>query len=362
MITVSNSNFYKAVLLWFSQHGRKDLPWQKDPSPYSVWISEIMLQQTQVKTVIPYYQKFMAAFPSLDSLAQATEDEVLALWSGLGYYSRARNLYKTALLLSESKLIENAQQGFPDTVTQLQSLPGIGRSTAGAIVALAMNKRAAILDGNVKRVLTRCFAIDGWPGKSAINKQLWQLSEQLTPDIQIKDYTQAMMDLGATVCSRTNPDCDSCPLTNMCIANKQGEQNLYPGRKKKSSLPDKHQYFYLLTNDDNQILMEQRPATGVWGGLWAPPAVDKNTDCTDYLLNKYGITTESETPLAEFKHTFSHFHLHLYPVKARIVNRVVDLEICENNLRWDSLDNWLKSGISTAVRKMLLQTKSHSTN
>ncbi len=189
MMNINEIDFYQAVLDWFSIYGRKDLPWQKDPTPYSVWVSEVMLQQTQVNTVIPYYLKFMTMFPTLLSLAQASEDEVLSLWSGLGYYRRAQNLHKTAGILSATQLTKKYQQSFPEMVSELQALPGIGRSTAGAIVALAMNKRATILDGNVKRVLTRCFAITGWPRKAEVNRNLWQLAEKLTPQLQVKDYT-----------------------------------------------------------------------------------------------------------------------------------------------------------------------------
>jgi len=363
MHKIDQKQFSNSILNWFAKYGRKDLPWQIKPTPYSVWVSEIMLQQTQVKTVIPYYQKFMRTFPSLDDLAAASEDEVLALWSGLGYYSRGRNLHKAAQLLKNPDYSNQTQQGFPVTVAELELLPGIGRSTAGAILALSLNKRAAILDGNVKRVLARCFAIPGWPGKSTTLKQLWEIAELLTPESKVKDYTQAMMDLGATVCSRSNPDCEECPLGTICIARKQDMQSAYPGKKVKKALPEKHQYFYLLMDGNNNILMEKRPPSGIWGGLWAPPTSDKaeNGDSfslKSHLSEEFGLAIESTRQLTPFKHTFSHFQLHLYPVQATIINNPSTQLIKENNLCWDNLDNWLQKGISAAVKTMLLQIKS----
>ncbi len=362
MHKIDQKQFSYSILTWFAKYGRKNLPWQITPTPYSVWISEIMLQQTQVKTVIPYYQKFMSAFPSLTALGAASEDEVLALWSGLGYYSRARNLHKTAKLLTSPDYTNQTQKGFPVTVSELELLPGIGRSTAGAILALSFNKRAAILDGNVKRVLARCFAVPGWPGKSETLKQLWELAEALTPESRAKNYAQAMMDLGATVCSRSNPNCKECPICTICIARKQGTQSAYPGKKAKMVLPEKHQYFYLLMDADNNIMMEKRPPSGIWGGLWAPLTSDKTENSHDfslksYLSEEFGLAIESTRELTPFKHTFSHFQLYLYPVKATILKNTSTHFYCENNLHWDNLDNWLNKGISSAVKTMLLQLK-----
>jgi len=362
MHKIDQTTFSKSILTWFTKSGRKDLPWQINPTPYSVWISEIMLQQTQVKTVIPYYQNFISTFPSLNVLAAASEDEVLSLWSGLGYYSRARNLYKTAQLLTSPDYSKQTQKGFPFTVAELELLPGIGRSTAGAILALSFNKRAVILDGNVKRVLARCFAIPGWPGKSTTLKQLWKIAESLTPESKVKNYTQAMMDLGATVCSRSNPDCEKCPLSNICIALIKGEQSSYPGKKAKKILPEKHQNFYLLMDTNSNIMMEKRPPSGIWGGLWAPPASNKmendnSVSLRNYLSAEFGMTIVSSKELTPFKHTFSHFKLYLYPVKATIINKHSAHFISENNLSWDKLDNWLNRGISAAVKTMLLQIK-----
>ena len=343
-----HKQFVRQVLQWFKKHGRKDLPWQQNPTDYRVWISEIMLQQTQVSTVIPYYLKFMEQFPTLADLANADDEQVMALWSGLGYYSRARNLHKTAIILSSKDF------RLPETLDELVQLPGIGRSTAGAILALAMHKKAAILDGNVKRVLARTHAISGWPGKSTVLKELWQISEQLTPEKNVEQYTQAMMDLGATVCTRSKPTCEACPLDNLCLAKQENLQLNYPGKKKKSTIPTKHQYFYLLTNSSNQILMEKRPPTGIWGGLWTPPTCEHSDSSKNAFQQTYNINSADENYLPEFRHTFSHFHLQLHPIR---VESTDSRSVNENNLKWDSIDNWLTQGIPAAVRKILLQLK-----
>jgi len=342
------------VINWYQQSGRKNLPWQKNPTPYRVWISEIMLQQTQVKTVIPYYLKFMKQLPELKDLAVATDEQVMALWSGLGYYSRARNLHKTALLLVERQGL-SSRVSLPDTLEELIDLPGIGRSTAGAILSLAMNKKAAILDGNVKRVLARCFKVAGWPGESAVQKKLWDLAEQLLPDNEFKSYTQAIMDLGATICTSTNPLCTTCPLENYCLSREDGDQTDYPGKKKKKTMPVKEQYFYLLlSNDDQEILLEKRPPTGIWGGLWTPPSCNTDQDGDDYLMETFAIKLKDRIKLPGFRHTFSHFHLQLQPIKAHCIPSD---RISEANLRWDSIDNWLESGIPAAVRTLLISLK-----
>jgi len=293
---IDATDFVRPLLNWYTKQGRKDLPWQINPTPYRVWVSEIMLQQTQVNTAIPYYLKFMSAFPTLEDLANATDDQVMALWSGLGYYSRARNLHKTALILITSK------QQFPENLDQLEALPGIGRSTAGAILALAMQKKATILDGNVKRVLARCFTVSGWTGKTSVANQLWMLAEQLTPDTRLRNYTQAMMDLGATVCTRSNPNCPVCPLASLCIAKQEDSQAAYPGKKKKTLIPTKHQYFFLLTNNDKQLLLEKRPPVGIWGGLWTPPACMVEDDTETYLQQNYGINITNALQLPDFRY------------------------------------------------------------
>ena len=304
-----------------------------------------MLQQTQVKTVIPYYEKFISKLPELSHLANASDDQVMALWSGLGYYSRARNLHKSAKLLNE-------QTGFPDNVDGLMALPGIGRSTAGAILALSMNQKASILDGNVKRVLARCFAISGWPGKSDVLKKLWAVAEELTPETNVKDYTQAMMDLGATICTRTKPRCTVCPLKINCIAKKENSFADYPGKKPKKALPTKYQNFYLLTSDKNEWLMEKRPATGIWGGLWTPLSSEADESIEDYLAANHGIVINNHRKLPEFRHTFSHFHLQIQPIIAKVSSFNT---ISENNYKWGTIDFWADQGIPSAVRTMLAQ-------
>ncbi len=254
------TDFQQNILTWFDQHGRKDLPWQKDISPYRVWLSEIMLQQTQVTTVIPYFNAFIEKFPDINTLANAPLDEVLHLWSGLGYYARARNLHKTAQLIAELGY-------FPDSLEALNKLPGIGLSTAGAILSIAFNKSHPILDGNVKRVLTRFKAVSGWSGDSGVNKQLWAISAQLTPKQRVADYTQAIMDLGATLCTRNKPKCDACPIKSFCIAKLTDTVALFPAPKPTKFIPTKKLTLLLLRNIDHSILLEKRPPTGIWGGL-----------------------------------------------------------------------------------------------
>lgn len=306
---MKTSNFSDAVLNWFDQFGRKDLPWQQNLSAYSVWVSEIMLQQTQVTTVIPYFERFIKRFPTVETLAHATEDEVLHHWTGLGYYARARNLHKTAgIITTEFDAI------FPDTVEQLQNLPGIGRSTAGAIVSLALEKPATILDGNVKRVLARVYAIAGWPGKTDVQQRLWQAAEANTPTQRNHHYTQAMMDLGATLCTRSKPQCGICPLAPICQANAEHSQTQYPGKKPKKTLPTKTGYFLWLESDQG-VYLNKRPATGIWGSLWCLP----ETDVT--LEHNWPSALLPQSPLNLYKtvrHTFSHFHLDIQVYRAMV--------------------------------------------
>ncbi|MGB1880849.1 MAG: A/G-specific adenine glycosylase, partial [Gammaproteobacteria bacterium] len=254
------------VIAWFEQHGRRDLPWQHPRTPYRVWLSEIMLQQTQVQTVVPYFIAFTERFPSLPALAAADIDAVLHLWSGLGYYSRARNLHRAARLV-----VEQHDGELPDSVEALEALPGIGRSTAAAIVAQAWDRPAAILDGNVKRVLARYHAEPGWPGDSAVLRRLWTLAEAHLPTTRACDYTQAMMDLGATVCTRSRPACPACPLREDCSARASDSQTRYPGPRPRRTLPERQTTFLILIDDHNRLLLERRPPAGIWGGLWCFP-------------------------------------------------------------------------------------------
>tara|TARA_R110002124_G_scaffold72861_3_gene195723 strand:- start:3397 stop:4494 length:1098 start_codon:yes stop_codon:yes gene_type:complete len=309
----SPNTFAKRVLNWFDQHGRKDLPWQQDTSPYRVWVSEIMLQQTQVRTVIPYFERFMAAFPDVQALAVAPEDEVLHLWTGLGYYARARNLHRAA------KQVANEGQGrFPDTLEGLCDLPGVGRSTAGAILSIAFRQRASILDGNVKRVLARYQRVGGWPGQSAVHQQLWDIAEQYTPTKRCADYTQAMMDLGATLCTRSAPDCASCPLATGCQALAHGDQHAYPGKKPRKVLPVKSAFFLIVRSGDGDIWLEKRPPSGIWGGLWCFPEIDEPDTGRTVCLDRWGTVPATLEIQPGFRHTFSHYHLDITPVVVQL--------------------------------------------
>lgn len=302
--------FRTRVLDWFDRHGRNHLPWQQTRTPYRVWISEIMLQQTQVATVIPYFERFMARFPSVTELADAHQDEVLHLWTGLGYYARARNLHACARQVRDEFAGE-----FPVTVEALSALPGIGRSTAGAIVSMAMGQPAAILDGNVKRVLARYHAVAGWPGKTSVNRQLWRIAEHYAPDTEAErpcDYTQAMMDIGALVCTRSNPACKLCPLTEQCQARMEGGPEQYPGKKPQKDKPVRHCWMLMLQLTDGRCLLTQRPAAGVWGGLYCFPEFDSH-DTLSHWLTEQSIKQRPD-PWQPFRHTFTHFHLDIHPV------------------------------------------------
>ena len=306
-------SFSAKLLHWFDLHGRKDLPWQHAISPYRVWVSEIMLQQTQVRTVIPYYERFMLRFPNVSSLAEAPEDEVLHLWTGLGYYARARNLHRAAKMVMSDFAGE-----FPTEPDSLVSLPGIGRSTAGAIASIAGGRREAILDGNVKRVLARYHAVEGWPGKTEVLQALWLLAEQYTPQQRVADYTQAIMDLGATLCTRARPGCERCPLEADCLARAQGNPQDYPGRKPRKTLPVRATIFLLARNPAGEILLQKRPPSGIWGGLWCFPELDGEDDASRWCLDHWQLLPERVEPLTPFRHTFSHYHLDIQPLIAQL--------------------------------------------
>jgi A/G-specific adenine glycosylase len=308
------SVFQEHILSWFDQNGRKDLPWQQDITPYRVWLSETMLQQTQVATVIPYFNAFIEKFPTIECLAQAAVDEVLHRWSGLGYYARARNLHKSAQLIVE-------QGRFPDTVEELIVLPGIGLSTAGAVLSIAFKKSHPILDGNVKRVLTRFKAVSGWPGIGKVNKQLWAISADLTPVDRVAEYTQAMMDLGATICTRSKPACEHCPLENYCLARITGTVSELPTHKPAKILPVKQRVFLLVSNNLGQIFLEKRPPSGIWGGLWSLPEFDSIESAHNWCLIKSIPVIDSQT-LATQRHTFSHYHLDYTPVNVQTDNPI----------------------------------------
>ena len=346
---MSPKNFQNAVLNWFDQYGRTNLPWQKSINPYRVWISEIMLQQTQVSTVIPYFERFMHSYPTVETLAAAPLDEVLHHWTGLGYYARARNLHKTAQLVSGEL---NGQ--FPDNVPQLIELPGIGRSTAGAISSIAFKNQATILDGNVKRVLARFSATDGWPGKSAVVEKLWLIAETYTPYKRIADYTQAMMDLGATVCTRSSPNCEQCPLVKNCKAYQLGNPQDYPGKKPKKKLPVKTTCFLMIRNSEGALLLEQNPPVGLWGGLWIFPQCESQDQLEETYL-KLGIQADSQQILEIKRHTFSHFHLDYQPVEISIgssaatANQIAE----ESNQVWYNPQNPLSLGMPAPIKALL---------
>ena len=300
----------QSLLAWFDRHGRKELPWQQQPTPYRVWISEIMLQQTQVATVIPYFQRFMQRFPDVGSLADAGLDEVLHHWSGLGYYARARNLHRAARRIRD----EHAGH-FPLVFEQVQALPGIGRSTAGAVLSLAAGQRHAILDGNVKRVLARCFAVEGWPGAPRILKRLWELAERHTPECRVADYNQAMMDLGALVCTRKAPACTACPLATHCQARARGEETRYPAPRPPRNLPLRAIQMLMLRNPAGELLLEQRPPSGVWGGLWGFPECPQDQEPEQWCRERLGLVGRVQSKGAVRRHSFSHFHLDITPVE-----------------------------------------------
>ncbi|WP_462321591.1 A/G-specific adenine glycosylase [Halochromatium sp.] len=307
--TAAVDDFGQRLLRWFDRHGRQDLPWQRDATPYRVWISEIMLQQTQVAVVVPYFERFMARFPDLATLATAEPDEVLHLWSGLGYYARARNLHRTAQVI-----VSEHQGRFPEQIEVLETLPGIGRSTAGAILSLALGQHHPILDGNCKRVLARCFAIPGWPGGSAVLRQLWALAEALTPVQRVAAFNQAMMDLGATLCKRSSPACASCPLADCCQALAQDRVRDYPAPKPRKRVPLRAAQVLLVQDQQGQLLLQRRPPAGIWGGLWTPPELDVDADVADWCRSRLQASVLRLEMLPPRRHTFSHFQFEMQPV------------------------------------------------
>ncbi len=309
------SPFASRVVRWQRRHGRRDLPWQAGADAYRVWLSEIMLQQTQVATVIPYFARFVARFPDVRPLAAASEDAVLALWSGLGYYSRARNLHAAA------RTIVTEHGGcFPDTQQGLAALPGIGRSTAAAIAALAFGRRCAILDGNVKRVLARHAGIEGWPGARTVETALWQLAETRVPSRDVRTYTQGLMDLGALVCTRQRPTCDTCPLQADCVARKTGRATELPAPRPRRALREKS-VAMLLLRDRGELMLEKRPARGVWGGLWSLPELDPDADASAHCHACYGFEVHALHALPVLSHTFTHFRLNIQPLEVHLAPR-----------------------------------------
>ncbi|MFN3580398.1 MAG: A/G-specific adenine glycosylase [Pseudomonas sp.] len=337
-------SFAAAVLAWYDEHGRKDLPWQQGITPYRVWVSEIMLQQTQVATVIPYFQRFMQTLPTVEALASAPADEVLHLWTGLGYYSRARNLHKAA-----KQVVAEHGGEFPADIDALIELPGIGRSTAGAIASLSMGLAAPILDGNVKRVLARFHAVEGWPGTRSVHDRLWTLAERHLPTARFDHYTQAMMDLGATLCTRSKPSCLICPLQTGCQAHFLGQETAYPGSKPRKSIPVRQCLMPLLVNPQGEVWLQRRPDSGLWGGLWCPPQLDSREQL-DALVVEQGWHPQGIEELAPLRHTFSHFHLDIQPLLVRVS---VGSGVAEPGQVWYNLRQPSRLGLAAPVKKLL---------
>lgn len=347
----SVTEFSTKILNWYHLYGRKQLPWQQEKTAYKVWLSEIMLQQTQVATVIPYFNRFTEAFPTVEDLARASIDEVLHLWTGLGYYARARNLHKSARIV-----MEQYQGQFPRDITELNALPGIGRSTAAAILSSVYQQPHAILDGNVKRVLARVYAIEGWPGKKSVENALWEAAEANTPQNQVDHYNQAMMDMGAMVCTRSKPKCTLCPVSTQCQAFNNGNPADYPGKKPKKEKPTKQTWFVILRHKE-EIWLEQRPASGIWGGLYCFPE-QPTADITDYLI-RFGCSedeTERARTLIAFKHTFSHYHLDITPVLIEL-DQVPSLIMEQNHGLWYNLSQPKELGLATPVKNLLAALK-----
>ena len=353
-------DFSSRLIVWQSTHGRHGLPWQ-GADAYRVWLSEIMLQQTQVATVVPYYQRFVASFPNIATLAAATEEQVLAHWSGLGYYARGRNLHRAAQII-----VEQHHGEFPREFEQILELPGIGRSTAAAISALAYHERRAILDGNVKRVLARYCGIEGWTGEKKVEERLWQQAEALLPQQDVAIYTQALMDMGATVCTRSKPGCAACPVQAGCVALQSGRTAEFPAPRPRKVVPERHATFLLLMHG-NDILLEKRPGSGIWGGLWCPPQFENEGAAlariqTDgYCAASVEQGRSAQAILREmqpFTHTFTHFKLHITPVLLRVAGKPQRVQQADSV--WLNVDEALQGAIPTPVRALLKKLSSIS--
>ncbi len=342
--------FAARLLAWFDRHGRHDLPWQHPRTAYRAWVSEIMLQQTQVATVIPYFLRFMERFPTLPDLATASTDDVMAHWAGLGYYARARNLHAAAKACV-------AQHGgdLPRDFDAMLALPGIGRSTAGAILAQAWDERLPILDGNVKRVLARRHGVDGWPGLPAVEKQLWALAEThvaLVPPDRLADYTQAQMDFGATLCTRAKPACVVCPLQDDCVARREGRVEALPTSKPGKALPEREAVALWLENRAGEVLLQRRPPAGIWASLWTLPQADTDAAMRDWFTREVRGDYDNAEELPLIVHTFSHYRLHLQPLRLRRValrDRVRD----NDDLRWVAPGDLKSLGLPAPIRKLL---------
>lgn len=349
MASSSLTDFAARLLAWFETHGRKDLPWQHPKDAYRIWVSEIMLQQTQVQTVIPYFERFMESFPDLMALATAAPDEVLQHWSGLGYYARARNLHKAA------KVIRDEHGGtFPNAFEAVTALPGIGRSTAGAILTLAFDQRHPILDGNVKRVLARHEAVEGWPGTTAVATRLWDIADRNTPGKNVAAYTQAIMDLGATLCTRSRPACERCPVAEDCAARMADAVTTYPGSKPKKVKPLRTTTM-LVACHNGHVYLERRPEAGIWGGLWSFPEIEGQAAAA-WCEDRFGTNVSRVEPWQVLRHSFSHYDLDIQPIAVRVdapLSKVAD----NDGAIWHQLDKKLRGGVAAPVNKLLEKLK-----
>lgn len=341
------------VLRWHAQYGRHDLPWQQYAEPYPIWVSEIMLQQTQVKTVIPYFERFMATFPTITALASAPIDEVLHLWTGLGYYARARNLHKAA-----QSIVALHDGSFPEDFEAVVALPGIGRSTAGAILAFSKKQHHAILDGNVKRVLTRVYGIEGWPGKRQIEENLWALAQLNTPKKEVARYTQAIMDFGATLCTRSKPNCATCPLSAQCVAHQTGQTASLPTSKPKTQKPLKTNALLFIQNESGEWLLQQNPPSGIWGGLWCPPRAPEGELQAGDTLEVEGLAVRVMREMPAFDHTFSHFKLRVTPYLCVPLKGAVS-GTRESTALWYKL-NQSAIGLAAPIKRQLEQFSLHT--
>ncbi|MFZ6759835.1 A/G-specific adenine glycosylase [Undibacterium sp. Ji50W] len=354
----ADPDFSSRLIAWQKQHGRHGLPWQQSQEAYRVWLSEIMLQQTQVTAVIPYYQRFLTSFPTVFALAAAPVEEVMEHWSGLGYYTRARNLHQCA-----KQVVEKYQGQFPADPALLQELPGIGRSTAAAITAFSYGTVAAILDGNVKRVLARVFAIDGYPGSKPVEDQMWKLAQALLPAQGIQAYTQGLMDMGATLCVRSNPKCQQCPFQDRCLAYAQSRTAELPERKPKKAQKEK-QAIMLVVQDGLQILLERRPPTGIWGGLLSLPELAGMQEYGDDMISvdeqmaelkqkagRFGVINSIQI-LPVVSHAFTHFKLQILPVHVQLSER--HAMISEADHRWGNLRDAGQLALPAPIKNLLM--------
>lgn len=349
MIVKHNLSFAYQLIRWQRTHGRHNFPWQRTRDPYAIWLSEIMLQQTKVATVIPYYKQFLQYFPDIRSLSLASLDEVLALWSGLGYYSRGRNLHKTARLI-----VRNHNGIFPCEYKTIKQFPGIGRSTAAAILVFAFGKRYAILDGNVKRILVRYFGVEGYLRERRTEVFLWKRAEELLPENKVKGdieaYSQGLMDLGSTVCTRMRPKCTLCPIHSKCIAFQDNKIDKFPAVKPHKPLLVR-ETILLMIFSRKKILLERRPLEGVWGGLWCLPELPVNENISLYCNEKFGVNIKKLVNMPPIDHSFTHFKLRIHPLS--ILTYSKNLVFKKNEREWIPFDQIKKFGTPAPVRDLL---------